>query len=106
MNNYDVDDVTLEALSRLNAPVWRRKRKDVGYDYILVDEMHLFSLNEQNIFHFMTRDGTKKSVPICFALDYNQAIGDRDAIEKDYVSTAFSDATEKNTALYSEICAQ
>ena len=95
MNNYDVDDVTLEALSRLNAPVWRRERKDVGYDYILVDEMHLFSLNEQNVFHFMTRDGTKKSVPICFALDYSQAIGDRGAIEKDYVSTAFSDATEK-----------
>lgn len=61
MNNYDVDDVTLEALSRLNAPVWRRERKESGYDYILVDEMHLFSLNEQTVFHFLTKDATKKS---------------------------------------------
>lgn len=95
MNNYDVDDVTLEALSRLNAPVWRRERKESGYDYILVDEMHLFSLNEQTVFHFLTKDATKKIIPICFALDYSQAIGDRGDIERDYIATAFSHAEEK-----------
>lgn len=95
MNNYDVDDVTLEALSRLNAPVWRRERKELGFDYIFVDEMHLFNINEQSVFHFLTKDSTKETIPICFALDYSQAIGDRGDVSYDYIESAFGSAQEK-----------
>lgn len=57
---YDTDDIILEALARLNAPLWRRARVKEGIDYLLVDEMHLFNLNEQQVFHFLTKDGEQK----------------------------------------------
>jgi len=87
--SYDVDDAVMEATSRLNAPMWRRERANSGFDYIFVDEMHLFNFNEQNIFHYLTKDITKKDIPICFACDYSQAIGDRGHIELDYINNAF-----------------
>lgn len=58
---YDTDDIILEALARLNAPLWRRARVKEGIDYLLVDEMHLFNLNEQQVFHFLTKDGEQKN---------------------------------------------
>ncbi len=79
---YDLDDVTMETLSRLNAPKWRRERRKNGYDYILIDEMHLFNINEKSIFHFLSKDMTNKKQPFCFALDYGQAIGDQGRMNK------------------------
>lgn len=110
---YDVDDVTLEALARLNAPVWRRKRIDEGHDYIIVDEMHLFNINEQSIFHYLTRTDSEKDIPICFALDYCQAIGDRGDASADYIEKAFGERVEKselktvfrNSPYISDFCA-
>lgn len=84
---FDVDDVTMEAISRLNAPKWRRMRQTEGFDYIIVDEMHLFNLNEQSVFHFLSKDVTKTDIPMCFALDYNQAIGDLGNTEQDYIAS-------------------
>lgn len=84
LGNYDIDDVTIESLSILNAPRWRRERQTKGYDYIFVDEMHLFNFNEQNIFHLLSK-GDSKSIPMCFALDYSQAIGDRGDKSNDYI---------------------
>lgn len=84
---FDVDDVTMEAISHLNAPIWRRRRQSDGFDYIIVDEMHLFNLNEQSVFHFLSKDASKTDIPLCFALDYNQAIGDLGNTEKDYISS-------------------
>lgn len=86
-NRFDVDDVTIEAISRLNAPIWRRKRQTLGFDYIFVDEMHLFNLNEQSVFHHLCKDSGQKNIPICFALDYSQAIGDRGDTGLDYLSS-------------------
>ena len=94
-NTYDIDDVAMEALSKLNAPVWRRERREKGFDYIIVDEMHLFNINEQNIFHFLAKDITKKTIPICFAMDYSQAIGDRGDVSNDYIEHAFGTLQEK-----------
>lgn len=74
---YDTDDIILDAFSRLNGPIWRRKRMQDGVDYLIIDEMHLFNLNEQNIFHFITRSMNDGYVPICFALDYSQSIGEK-----------------------------
>ncbi len=93
---FDVDDVTIEALSRLNAPIWRRERISEGFDYIFADEMHLFNINEQSVFHFLTKTPTIKEIPICFALDYAQAIGDQGDISADYISgKAFGCAESK-----------
>ncbi len=92
---YDVDDAVMEALSRLNAPIWRRERTEKGFDYIFVDEMHLFNINEQSVFHYLTKNLSRKNIPICFALDYSQAIGDRGDITKDYIEHAFGEKLEK-----------
>jgi len=112
INNYDVDDIVLEALSRLNAPVWRRERVEDGYDYIIVDEMHLFNINEQSVFHYLTKDASKRDVPICFALDYSQAIGDRGDNSNDYVENAFGKLEKRrlqtvfrNSPQIAEFCA-
>lgn len=93
--SFDVDDVVMEALARLNAPIWRRERAVSGYDYIFVDEMHLFNINEQSVFHFLTKDLHQKDIPICFALDYSQAVGDRGDVSTDYIEYAFGEATRK-----------
>lgn len=87
---YDTDDIILEALARLNAPLWRRARVKDGVDYIMVDEMHLFNLNEQQVFHFLTKDVEQKKIPICFALDYGQVIGDRGSINNNYIEQNLS----------------
>lgn len=88
---YDTDDIILEALARLNAPLWRRARVRDGIDYLLVDEMHLFNLNEQQIFHFLTKDGEQKKIPICFALDYGQVIGERGNINDNYIESVLAE---------------
>ena len=97
INQYDTDDVVIEAISRLNAPFWRRERSNKGYDYILVDEMHLFNSNEQCAFHYLTQDINQKKVPICFALDYSQAIGDRGDVFSDYIETEIANSAFKQT---------
>ena len=87
---YDTDDIILEALARLNAPLWRRARVKDGADYLIVDEMHLFNLNEQQIFHFLTKDVEQKKIPICFALDYGQVIGERGDLSSSYIEQKLS----------------
>ena len=89
MGSFDMDDVILEAIARMNAPIWRRERASNGYDYIFVDEMHLFNINEQSVFHYLTKHLDQKDIPICFALDYSQAIGDRGNVRTDYIENAF-----------------
>ncbi len=108
--HFDLDDVTLESLSILNAPRWRRERQNKGFDYIFVDEMHLFNFNEQNIFHLLSKDDIK-SVPMCFALDYSQAIGDRgdksnDFIEKElkHIEVQRYNTIFRNSPQISEFC--
>ena len=93
---YDLDDITVATLSQLNAPIWRRERKENGFDYIFVDEMHLFNINEQYCFHYLTKSPEQKEIPICFALDYSQAIGDRGDVKQDQIEKAFAKAQESN----------
>lgn len=112
IGSYDVDDVIMEALSHLNAPVWRRERSLQGYDYIFVDEMHLFNINEQSTFHYLTKNLLQRNVPICFALDYSQAIGDRGDVHADYIENAFGETVSqkyctvfRNAPQIAEFCA-
>lgn len=95
-NVYDNDDITVAALSKWNTPIWRRERVTQGFDYLFVDEMHLFSLNEQHTFHCLTKEPTQKNIPICFALDYSQAIGDRGDISLDYIEKTFGESERNN----------
>lgn len=95
-NVYDNDDITVAALSKWNTPIWRRERLTQGFDYLFVDEMHLFSLNEQHTFHCLTKDSNQKNIPICFALDYSQAIGDRGDISQDYIEKVFGESERNN----------
>lgn len=92
---YDTDDIAIESLMSLNAPIWRRERSDYGYDDVFVDEIHLFNQNEQHIFHFLTK--SRELTPICFALDYSQAIGDQGDLSDSYLEKNLSkEATEFN----------
>lgn len=106
-NAYDTDDVVIETIARLNAPLWRRQRSSQGFDYIIIDEMHLFNINEQNVFHYLTKDVDQKTIPICFALDYSQAIGDR-GYSKDTYPAIFSQEyglVFRNSRQIAELCA-
>ncbi|MFZ4552530.1 MAG: UvrD-helicase domain-containing protein [Aquabacterium sp.] len=73
-NQYDVDDVVISAIGQLDTPIWRRRRQQLGYDSIYVDEVHLFNLNEISVLHYLTRGGG--AVPISYSIDRSQAVGD------------------------------
>lgn len=111
---YDTDDVVLQATSLFNAPFWRRERSTEGFDYILVDEMHMFNVNEQMAFHYLSKDLNEKKIPMCFALDYAQAIGDRGNVQTNYSEKTFSSTASlkqefktvfRNSPQIAELCA-
>jgi hypothetical protein len=72
---FDTDDIVLSTLGRLETPIWRRRRLTEGYDAILVDETHLFNLNELSVLHHLLRDDAKPR--ISFSIDRSQALGER-----------------------------
>jgi superfamily I DNA/RNA helicase len=72
---FDTDDVAISAVSQLSAPIWRRRRFRDGFDAIMIDETHLFNMNELSVFHHLSKQET--SLPITYAVDKSQAIGDR-----------------------------
>ena len=72
---FDNDDISLSSHAQLETPIWRRRRLEIGYDVVFVDELHLFSYNELSIFHLLTKD--EKKMHIIYAVDKTQAIGDR-----------------------------
>lgn len=72
---FDTDDIVLTALGSLDTPIWRRRRTTEGYDAVIVDETHLFNLNELSVFHFLVRD--PQTPQIIFSIDRSQAPGER-----------------------------
>lgn len=90
---FDTDDVMLSALGQLATPIWRRRRAREGFDFIYVDETHLFNMNELSIFHHLTkRDDV---FPIAFAVDRSQAIGDRGWVDDVDVKTLLSEDQQR-----------
>lgn len=71
---YDVDDISLSAIGILDTPVWKRRRKNDGYDAVFLDETHLFNFNELSIIHFLTKESSK--IAITYAIDISQSSGD------------------------------
>ncbi|MBW4975463.1 UvrD-helicase domain-containing protein [Roseovarius mucosus] len=74
-SQFDTDDVVISAIGQLNTPIWRRRRAREGYDFIAIDETHLFNINELHVFHHFTRSAD--TLPISFTVDHAQAVGDR-----------------------------
>jgi hypothetical protein len=58
-----------------DTPIWRRRRARDGYDFIAIDETHLFNINELHVFHHFTKD--TGALPITFTVDQAQGVGDR-----------------------------
>lgn len=83
LRQYDTDDIALSAYSKLNTPIWKRKRATEGYDLIFLDEAHLFNINELQSIHFLTKSST--SLPVVFAIDTAQAIGELACDEKSLI---------------------
>lgn len=74
-SQFDTDDVVISAVGQLDTPIWRRRREREGYDFIAIDETHLFNINELQVFHHFSRDA--EHLPISFTVDQAQAVGDR-----------------------------
>ena len=71
-NQFDTDDVVISAVGQLDTPIWRRRRLREGYDFVAIDETHLFNINELHVFHHFTRDIGR--FPISFTVDEAQAV--------------------------------
>jgi superfamily I DNA/RNA helicase len=69
----DSDDLAISLLGRLRTPIWELRRRQLGYDYVLVDETQLFNENERRLIPLLT-NGTRDFVPVVLALDEAQAI--------------------------------
>jgi len=74
LSQFDVDDIAISALSKLDSPIWRRRRKTEGFDAIFIDEVHLFNMNELSLVHYLTKESGLS--PISYAIDLSQALGD------------------------------
>lgn len=66
------DQVINDYLNYLSTYTWHSKRRGDGWDFIFVDELHLFDQQERMVFHRLTRN--PDAFPILFmALDPRQA---------------------------------
>ena len=102
-SQFDTDDVVISAVGQLDTPIWRRRRNREGYDFIAVDETHLFNINELHVFHYFTREVGE--FPITFTVDQAQAVGDRGWNDISAITDLFgvdSGTHEENTS-YSAI---
>lgn len=71
---YDVDDIVISTIGQFDTPIWKRRRQRDGFDSILIDEVHLFNMNELSVLHYLSR--SDKSIPISYSVDRAQAVGD------------------------------
>lgn len=79
IGQYDSDDITLTALGQVDTPIWNRRRIRDGYDACVIDETHLFNINELSVFHFVNKpynDDNEARPKIIFAIDKSQSSGD------------------------------
>lgn len=80
VGQYDSDDIILTALGQVCTPIWNRRRIHEGYDVCVIDETHLFNINELSVFHFVNKpidcEDSNTTQNIIFAIDKSQAIGD------------------------------
>ena len=92
----DRDDVVLSMAARLSTSLWDRQRRALGYDFVLVDETHLFNENERRVLPYLTR-GATGYLPLVMTFDEAQSIGGRRSIDLDRVGIEHS---ERKTLKY------
>lgn len=73
-NLLDTDDVVLSMSARLSASLWDRQRIRMGFDYVMVDETHLFNENERRVLPLLTR-GDREYPRLIMTFDEAQSIG-------------------------------
>jgi len=96
LSQFDVDDIAISAISKLDSPIWRRRRSLEGYDAIFIDEVHLFNMNELSLVHFLTKN--QQTAPIAYAIDISQALGDIAWNDSElYESLGITESEEKTT---------
>lgn len=66
------DQVLSDFLSYLTTHTWNRVRRSNGYDFLFVDEFHLFSPLERQVIHYLTRD-TSDFPRVFMAVDPRQS---------------------------------
>lgn len=93
---FDNDDVSISASMQLRTPIWQRRRLTNGYDVVIIDEMHLFSFNEMNIFHHLCKESRNQN--IIYAIDKSQAVGDRGQTD-DSITKNLAIGNSKDTKL-------
>ncbi len=72
---FDSDDIVITALGQVETPIWARRRQAAGYDMCIIDETHLFNLNDLSMFHHLTKPDSHNN--IVFAIDQSQAITEK-----------------------------
>lgn len=72
VGNFDSDDVVISALNQLDSPIWRRRKNKEGYDFVFIDETHLFNLNELSVIHHILKDSALTNVT--YSIDRSQSL--------------------------------
>jgi len=80
----DTDDVVISMASSLSTAVWDRKRSQLGFDYVMVDEAHLFNENERRVLPLLTR-GESEYPRLVMTFDEAQSIGGSRGLDLDSV---------------------
>lgn len=88
---YDVDDIVISTIGQFDTPIWSRRRQRDGFDSILIDEVHLFNMNEISVLHYLSK--TDKLIPISYTIDRAQAVGDIGWNEAEFSSIFDGDGT-------------
>jgi len=92
INQYDTDDITISCLKKMDSPIWNRRRLQNGYSCLIIDEAHLFNINELSVFHFLLSEPTSNS--LIYAVDQVQSITDL-GLGTSYISKALKIDPEK-----------
>lgn len=107
VGQYDSDDITLTALGQVDTPIWNRRRIRDGYDACVIDETHLFNINELSVFHFVNKpfNSEEKNAArpkIIFAIDRSQATGDW-GVDDVSISSALRFGSEPDNKQFSTV---
>ncbi|MGQ3850522.1 UvrD-helicase domain-containing protein [Pseudomonas capsici] len=94
VGNFDSDDIVISALNQLDSPIWRRRKNKEGYDFVFIDETHLFNLNELSVIHHILKDDAITNVT--YSIDRSQSIANS-SMSKEQLELFFS--TESNQEL-------
>lgn len=80
MKTLSIDQMVSDFNSFLNSNIWDRVREERGYDALFVDELHLFTVIEQQILHKLVKrifEDERPARPAIFmAYDVKQSIRD------------------------------